>query len=99
MSGSALPKVRDAVVLADSEKRIHQRRSEIKLHHFAAIQPMLAVIPAEKDHRAVPLADWLERLARVRRNKIIERAGPVRRDLVVFVEIIVKHLILEPQRG
>ena len=42
--------------------------------------------------------DGLEGLARVRRYQIVQRARAVRRHLVVFVETVVEHLVLEAER-
>src|SRR5690242_5334076 len=70
-------------ILALRQRRIHSRRSEIELHDLLAVEPMLAVIATKNDARGVPLPNRLQSLFVVRRDQVVQRAGAVRRQLVV----------------
>src|SRR6185503_9649775 len=59
VSGAPRREIRNAAVFARREERIHSRCTELELDDFLSIEPVLAVIPAEYDHRAVPLPDGL----------------------------------------
>ena len=44
------------------------------------------------------MADWVQLLAGVRRDQIVEGAGAMRRQLAVGVAVVVEHLIFERLR-
>ena len=60
---------------------------------------MLTVIAAKHYLRGVPFTYGCQLFVRARRDKIVKRAGAVRWDLVVLVQTVVEHLILEPERS
>src|SRR6478672_11465877 len=72
VTGSTLCKILDVAVFALRQQPIHSRRTQVELDHFLPVQPMLAVISTEHDHRRVPLANGFQLLARVRRNEIVK---------------------------
>src|SRR3954465_93146 len=98
MPGALLREVGDAVVFAFGEQRIHLRRAELELHHLGSVEPVLAVIAAKDDPRAVPFAYRRELFVGARCDQIVKRSGAVGRHLVVFVKTVVQHLVLEAER-
>src|SRR5689334_3363298 len=99
MSRTTLSEIGDTVVLARGEQRIHPRRAEVIVDDLGSVQPVLAMIAAKDDTGGVPIAYRIQTLIGVWRDEIVESARAVRRDFVVFMEIVIQHLVLEAKRG
>ena len=86
VSRSSFGESGDRAVLALRQRRVHARRAEVKLDDLHVIQPVFAMVAAKDQPLTVPRTDRLQLLLVVGREQVVQRTGPMRRELVVFVE-------------
>src|SRR5213594_1928908 len=94
----------DRLVFAGGQQRIHPRGAKLELDDLLPVEPVLAVVAAEYDARAVPLAHGAQQgrsMLRpyIRCDEIVQRGRAVGRELAVLVAVVVENLVLEAERG
>src|SRR6185295_3379271 len=72
MPGTLLSESGDRLVLAGSEQGIHARGAELEFDDFLAVEPVLAVVAADHDARAVPLAHGMQLFPVIGRDQVVQ---------------------------